>query len=437
MVSPHHTDILIIGAGTAGVVAAVQAAKSGARVSVVTQGDGATALCSGAFDICHDPHGIPGDIWKWERKWQTNIQNAVHASREHPYCFSTSVQVRDIFQTFINDLREVEFELKISREDNLLLPTPIGTWKETAGGQETQIGSDLFELEGKHVVIASISNHKNFLSLLLSQQLRALFEPQKKEVTFSVETIDLGIGPNWPDFAIAKYLEEPKSFEPLLSQLGSIVRKEKPDIIFFPPLLGVEKAKELQTKLSEKLQVLVVETLGYYESVPGIRFQRALRRLLLHHGVSIIQGRVNRAESERGRIENVFVSVSDGELSIFPSEIVLASGKWIGGGISQTQGFPIRETIFQLPLFVDSAAVEDEVPWRLVEKSFQENHKVFRIGVKVNSLFQPLGSSGEVIFDNLRASGSILTGYDPHREGCGSGVAAVTGFIAANYGTHQ
>ena len=39
-----------------------------------------------------------------------------------------------------------------------------------------------------------------------------------------------------------------------------------------------------------------------------------------------------------------------------------------------------------------------------------------------------------MLYDNLRAAGSILTGYDPHADGCGSGVAVVSGYLAADYG---
>lgn len=47
----RHSDVLVVGAGMAGLMAAVTAAKSGASVSVLSEGAGVISIGSGAVDF--------------------------------------------------------------------------------------------------------------------------------------------------------------------------------------------------------------------------------------------------------------------------------------------------------------------------------------------------------------------------------------------------
>ena len=58
-----NVDVLVIGGGMAGAVAASKAADSGQEVAVVRRGYGATALSSGAIDIALDPLRISNESW--------------------------------------------------------------------------------------------------------------------------------------------------------------------------------------------------------------------------------------------------------------------------------------------------------------------------------------------------------------------------------------
>ncbi|OGQ36352.1 MAG: hypothetical protein A3F16_05155, partial [Deltaproteobacteria bacterium RIFCSPHIGHO2_12_FULL_43_9] len=346
--------------------------------------------------------------------------------------------VRDSIQGFIRALADTNFILKISAEKNLLLPTPVGTWKESAGAQISQIGLDLFNNTNEHIVIIKIKNHKNFLPEITKERILDVFCNRVESVfTVSVAEIDIGLPINLSDLAIAEIIEQEINFEKLLDILMRVVSSTSPSLLLFPPILGLDRAVEISAKLSKELKIPVVETLGYYESVPGVRLQRAIERLLDRKGVRVIRGEVQGFSSKNSTIESLLIKYDKGEVRLDAGEAVLASGKWIGGGVRHLNAMPIKERIFDLPLSIDGEQIGDAPPWGLFSTRYQDRHRAMRVGVCVNSILQPIGYRGEVLYDNLRAVGSVLTGYDPHADGCGSGVAVVTGYLAAEYGLNK
>jgi glycerol-3-phosphate dehydrogenase subunit B len=59
-------------------------------------------------------------------------------------------------------------------------------------------------------------------------------------------------------------------------------------------------------------------------------------------------------------------------------------------------------------------------------------HSAFRTGVLTDSRLRPLDWDGAVAYDNLRAVGSLLGGYD-YIRGYGFGVPMVTGWLAGRW----
>lgn len=431
-------NLVVIGNGLAGVSAAIRARDLGANVTVVSHRDGATALSSGAFDICRDPFGHPGDIAHWNINWQKNIETQISLNPHHPYSFSNPVKIRDSIKYFVRALEEVNFFIKVSAENNLLLPTPIGTWKETAGGQVSQVGINLFNITQEHIAILKIGNHTNFLPDLIASRFREyLADFIESPPSITVKEIELGLSQNLSDLSIAEMIETETGFEILLSSLKKVVAQEQPSLILSPPLLGLDNSHEIVDKLTKELGVPVVETIGYYESVPGIRLQRALKRVLEKKGINIIQGRVVGFSRSDSIINKLKINSENKDIELDVSGVILSTGKWIGGGVSHLNSLPIKETIFNLPLRIDNESLNGAQPWSLFSDRYEAKHKAMRVGVALNSLMQPIGSRGEILYDNLRGAGSIISSYDPHSEGCGSGVAVATGFLAAEYGTYK
>ena len=76
-------DVVVIGGGLSGCIAALSASRRGARVALASRSWGATALSTGALDIAHTPalsraHQVP-------RTMAEHIMDIVAHRRRHPY----------------------------------------------------------------------------------------------------------------------------------------------------------------------------------------------------------------------------------------------------------------------------------------------------------------------------------------------------------------
>jgi glycerol-3-phosphate dehydrogenase subunit B len=107
---------------------------------------------------------------------------------------------------------------------------------------------------------------------------------------------------------------------------------------------------------------------------------------------------------------------------------IMATGKFSSGGLV-ADDCP-REPLFGLPLFVDGSRVDDRFLEYLLDWDASSKQPFLSCGVHVDSSLRPLDAFGEPAYDNLYAAGSIIGEYDYIAEGCGLGVAALTGCLA-------
>jgi anaerobic glycerol-3-phosphate dehydrogenase len=66
----------------------------------------------------------------------------------------------------------------------------------------------------------------------------------------------------------------------------------------------------------------------------------------------------------------------------------------------------------------------------MVWDRFRARHPVFDAGLAVDEELRPVDEEGRPVFNNLRAAGSVIGGYNHLTDGAGSGVAATTGVRA-------
>jgi glycerol-3-phosphate dehydrogenase subunit B len=77
----------------------------------------------------------------------------------------------------------------------------------------------------------------------------------------------------------------------------------------------------------------------------------------------------------------------------------------------------------------------DRYDW--FEDDVWSDHAYLRFGVDVDQTLRPRDSSGSVAFENLRAAGAVLGGYDWAAEKSGSGVSLATGVTAGTLAAEQ
>jgi glycerol-3-phosphate dehydrogenase subunit B len=73
-------------------------------------------------------------------------------------------------------------------------------------------------------------------------------------------------------------------------------------------------------------------------------------------------------------------------------------------------------------------APDDRYAWS--DEAAFGDHAFARFGVRTDDDLRPTDGDGRPEFDNLRAAGSVLGGYDFPAEKSGSGVSIATGYAA-------
>jgi glycerol-3-phosphate dehydrogenase subunit B len=406
----------------AGCIAALSAKRRGARVIVARRSLGATALSSGAIDVAPDPAAPPGDM-------KSQLVSPLLAAREmartrpnHPYAVLVDSldRLNEALSFAAARLPEV---LDPPMIRNALLPTPLGTVKPAGMAQSSQAGADLASLpESIGVVQLSVnpSYDARIIAAGLEQAASRLgrrLSAQVVESGFFREIEDALRGP----YELAGLLDRPGAIEGFAQDL----QRRLPQgigALLLPPILG-RRGKSLAPKLSQLLGGCPCsEVLSSAPSVPGIRLQEGLDSALGREGIPIVEADVKCSDPGSG-IFNL-----GGSESVAPAAVILATGKFIGGGITRAQRF--AEPVLDLPLFAGHRRAVDQYIGDLLAEKVEGEHQAFRVGVRIDAGLRPLGPQGTPFDPRLFAAGSVISGYDPAADKTGLGVAIFTGYLA-------
>jgi glycerol-3-phosphate dehydrogenase subunit B len=230
-------------------------------------------------------------------------------------------------------------------------------------------------------------------------------------------------------FDLARLMDREQVVSELTKRIRDKVSLGQFTHIAFPPILGIEAPGKVLMALQDQLGLPCFEVLAIPPSVPGYRLQKALDRLMGHHGVEIIHGRVNGYEASDRKITALHAVDKTVHYEFKPQAVVLASGKFISGGIQWDAR--LKETIFDLPVCVDGTFDIPAGMGTLTADQYVADQKMFAAGVRVDEDLHPVAPDGKVIFNNLYAVGSVLTGYNYTQGDGGLGIPLLTGYISA------
>ncbi|WP_242493310.1 glycerol-3-phosphate dehydrogenase subunit GlpB, partial [Haloarcula hispanica] len=191
----------------------------------------------------------------------------------------------------------------------------------------------------------------------------------------------------------------------------------------FPAILGDDNPGAIRDALGDHLGVDVFEVPMGPPSLPGLRLEDALFSALDEAGASIETGNPVVDFEGEDRIEKVFIEKNGARIPNSADQYVLATGGFVGKGVESD-----REGVYE-PVFdchVPHAA--DRYDW--FEGELFGDHEFARYGVATDDDLRPLDASEHSEFENLRAAGSVLGGYDFAAEKSGSGVSIATGYAA-------
>jgi glycerol-3-phosphate dehydrogenase subunit B len=410
-------DVVVIGAGLAGLTAALRLTEEGRRVLVVAKGVGATHLAPATIDVLGY---VDGPVESPARV----LPEFVATSPEHPYRRVSVEAIRASLEWLKARLGEHGYRGGL--EENVLLPTAVGVAKPTALVPETMVAGDL--RAGGRFVFVGLRGLKDFYPAYLADNL--VRAPLPGGITVSTRAVELalplGDERDVSSVGFARHFEQAEFREQVVRKLER--RLVPGEIVGFPAVLGLEHAREIRHELEAGLGHRVFEVPTLPPSVQGVRLFDAMRTALRREGGRLVVGTtVAGAESTRDRLEAVVAQTAGRPLTYEARSFVLATGGFASGGLRLDPFGKVHETVFGLPL----AGVPEPGRTRF-EPGYFDNHALSRAGVAVDESLRPVDREGAPAYENLHAAGATLGGAVPWREASGNGLSLATGFAAAS-----
>lgn len=401
-------DVVVIGAGVAGLVAAARLAQGGARVCVVAKGVGCTHLAPGTIDVLGYLEG---------RRVDEPLAALARLAPEHPY----SLLGADAVATSLRWLsRTVEggplpgYRYVGGPERNLLLPTALGALRPSALVPATMAAGDAAGL--RSVAIVGSRSLRDFHASLCAANLReAGVEARAVEIELETDRADAST------LGIARGFDDAAWRSRFCARLSPLLGDS--DQVGLPAMLGLRDPQGAHADVERRLGRRVFEIPTLPPSVPGMRLYEILASALRAAGGRLVLGGevVAARRDGDGRVLAVATGAAGHPRWWAAPGFVLASGGFGSGAIALDSRGAVSERVLGLAL---SGVPEDGQPPRFAGGYFDEQ-PLARAGVAVDAQLRAVGA------ENVVVAGASLPGAVPWREGCGEGVALASGWRAA------
>jgi glycerol-3-phosphate dehydrogenase/anaerobic glycerol-3-phosphate dehydrogenase len=434
---------VVVGGGLAGCAAALELAAAGAEVTLVRAGPGATALGWGTLDVAAASPlrrgGLPlrdaadgAPLAPLRRLEQAALAQGSSPSALHPYAV-------------LWPARHPEPELKeaVAGLDAWLAPAGLRVtgdlsrtrWLADVHGALRASDfafsgageGDLDDAEEVALVeVPGLAGYEARAALrTLAAELAAvdgrgrLLQLVRLELPPALRA--LGTAPA----RLARALEDPAAQEALAPALAGFGGPRR--LVLFPPVLGLDRAEQVAAWACATIGGRVAELVGSPAlALAGFRLDRALQAALARAGVALRAARARAVASRDGRAEALLVAAGDEEERLAFDALVLAAGRFVGGGVAECDG-QLREPLLGLPLYdLGGRRVDGIAPRRLVRRDYEGEQPLFAAGVRTDARLRPLAADGAPLA-NVFAAGDLLGGFDPARDRTGLGVALLTG----------
>ncbi len=405
-------DVLVIGAGPAGLVAAWTAHRRGARVKVLASGIGTTHVMPGWLQVLNTDGSV-----------EAGVAELAAQQPDHPYALAGAGAV----QAGLAMLREVIEPAGLRYvgdiTGNLLLPTALGAVHRAAYAPESFIAGDLRERGA--MLIVGPDAWRDFYPLLCAENLaRQGFAA--RGMTFALPESEAGKFDTTPP-GFARLFERPE----IRTRVAYLLKPHLSGFkrVGFPAILGLEHHREVWEDLQDRLGLPVFEIPTLPPSVPGLRLFAAFKRALAPAGVQLLLDMTATHGLIEGRhVTGVVVPTVTGRQAIYQAErYILATGGLYGGGVASDHHGLLREVVFGLPV----EAPGELGDWFRSELLGEAGHPIHRAGVRANHVMQPVDADGRVLLENVRVAGRLLAGSQPTLEGSTEGVWLATAYRAA------
>lgn len=420
-------DVLVVGGGLAGAVAALAARAAGAAVVLVRRGPGATAYSGGAIGVAPDLDSLPSDPLSARRSPLESARRLAARRPGHPYALLGVAALEEALAFAAAELSAV---LEPPDGRPRFLAHVSGGISECALCQRTQAAGDLRRVRGL-VAVVGLSGHLGFDARLVASGVArrlAAGGPQALAVEAAWPT-----GPALAALdpaGLARALEVPGAAE----ALGSALREALPRkvaVALLPPVLGLDPAARVPERVAAAAGLPVAEAVSDPPSVPGLRLDAALLARLDSAGVEVLHGEA--LPGGRPGQRKAVVLPGGGTVEVTAPAWILASGRFLAGGVVRCGA--LVEPLLGLPVQAsESGAAGVHLAGRpaatLTVRERRAPQPLLAAGLKVDASCRPLGEDGLPVHYRLFAAGAVIGGHEHAADGTGLGVGILTGWLA-------
>jgi glycerol-3-phosphate dehydrogenase subunit B len=412
-------DVIVIGGGLAGSIAALEAADGEATVRLITHKKSTLRHASGLIDVlgyldAEEPVADP-------------FAAISELPDEHPYSIAGETAIRDglaRFDTAVGDMYQGSHT-----DANALLPTFGGAVKPTAR-YPTAAAAGLAS-DSREMLVVGFEELTEYNASMLADHL------ERADVPFEADGVELNFPGEYANDSrvtrFAKRLDKPEDVEHDGRTMGAreaLADAIKPHLgdaerVGLPAFLGDDHAAEVRGDLERALGVDVFEIPMGPPSFPGMRLADQLKHAVDEAGVRISAGNpVVGYETDGDEIQSVTVDSKGREVPHHAEEFILATGGLVGKGIDSERDGTVEEPIFDCHI----PHSEDRYDW--FDKQAFGDQPFAHFGVRIDEGMRPLDAGGDPEFPNLRAAGGVVGGTDPVSEKSQSGISLTTAAVA-------
>jgi glycerol-3-phosphate dehydrogenase subunit B len=402
-----RADVVVIGAGLAGLAYAAGLAERGASVIVAAKGMATTHWTHGGLDVAA-PVGA-GTARDGVRR--------LAAIDRHPYAL-LELAVEDAVAAHVGRMAVAGLEL-VGSLDALLVPIPtaVGALRRASILPAAQAAA-LDPWAGEGLLLVGYHRYRDAWAGYAARNLaRASWPGGPAEIRAAeVELPGTSHLANFNARSLGLLFDR---VEWRARALAAIAAAVPPGLwrIGLPPTLGIGDHPAALEEAQRVIGHPVIEMPSLPPSVPGLRLFDALRaRIEAAGGRLQIGADVVRTEIEGTRVVAIHTDAAARTLRLAADEFVLATGGIGGEGIRADPDGSLVERVFGLPV-----AAPPHDAW------FSDDplvaHPLEAAGIVTDAGMRPLGAAGEPSFENVRVIGSALAGMHYLGDRCGDGVA--------------
>jgi len=400
-----HYDMIIIGTGLSGLMAAKTAAEAGQKVLIIGKGMGSLGLFSNTIDLL--------GVLPMGMKMSDGLSQWSEDHPKHPYSKVGLDRMKEAISSFTS-LFPPPYSFEAADDDkNFSILTGAGTFRPTYLIPITLVAGA--SLKKGELLIVGFKGFKDFYADYVADQLDC------ERVSLSLPEASYH---EMTSTSLARWMEK-ESFRKII---GGEIKKtlHNEARVGLPAILGVRETWKVKKDLEEIIGAGIFEIPILPPSIPGIRVYNRFKEWLIQRGVSFHLGHpVAKAVLKGKKCQGVDISVPPVAKFFTADRYILATGRFIGGGLVADKD-RVFEPIFNLPIAQPGTREE----WFGISFFNNRPHPIHQTGISTNASLRPLNEKGDVLLENVWIAGSILAHHHCIEEKSREGIEIATGYAA-------